>query len=119
MTPEEAYRELLRISKEIGYPVIYKTDLTTFDHDAIKQFQPTKFIWCLRECGTDLWIPPTPDTPPKERAFAIDWMRLTVKMHPEIRAWLFSKGVLKEIDQKKAFPNERLFTKSYPRTDNL
>jgi hypothetical protein len=96
-----AYDSLMFQAVRKGWPVIFKTDLTQFDRDTLKTDKPEKFIWILRECGTELF---QFGLEGKDRAFEIDWARITVNGHPEAVGWLYDHGKMKEIDLKKAFP---------------
>lgn len=108
----DAYYALLEMSEKIGWPLHYKTDLTEYDKQTLQDLSPQKFIWIVREMGTELLtlgpVAYRGQYTEKQRAGDINWMRLTVHGHPEARGFLFADGRLKEIDLKRAFPKVML-----------
>lgn len=53
----DAFQTLVAESKSVGWPTCYHDDLYVHDRSALEENKPIKFVWLLRECGTDLCIP--------------------------------------------------------------
>lgn len=53
----DAFETLVAESKSVGWPTCYRDDLYVHDRSALEENKPVKFVWLLRECGTDLCIP--------------------------------------------------------------
>ena len=100
MKPEEMLVLLKQHSEKIGMPTAFKTDIQR-DADQIELLHLHKFIWVLRECGTELY--PLTAVQYKVRKAWQTWITVTINSHPEARGFLFSRGEFKEIDLKKTF----------------
>ncbi len=57
-----AYAALLATSERTGFPLRFRTDLTTHDRGALsRSVDPGPFLWVLREDGTNIVFPGTRD----------------------------------------------------------
>ena len=50
----ELFHEMLDISRNIGHPKHWKTDLTKHDKNMIVDLNPGRYYWVVRECGTHI-----------------------------------------------------------------
>lgn len=105
MKPEEIIELLNRQSEKIEMPKNFKGDILR-DAGEIDILHLRKFIWVLRENGTELY--PLTAMPFKIRKAKQLWISVTVKSHPEARGFLFSRGEFKEIDLKRTFRRENI-----------
>ena len=93
--------DILRMQVEkIGLPVHFKDDIL-IDAENIGYLHLNKFIWILRECGTEIY--PLIAMPPRTKKAKLLWMQATIRSHPEARGFLFNRGEFKEINIRKAF----------------
>jgi len=53
----EAFSELEKEALSVGWPSCFTEDFYVHDRRTLDDHRPSKFVWLLRECGTDLCIP--------------------------------------------------------------
>jgi hypothetical protein len=94
-----AYRLIEAKARELGMPTHSQTDLTIKDRAFILAAKPEKFLWIIRNNGTDIF-------PAQEIYRCRNWFWLQLKEHPEASVFLFSNMRLKEI------PRSRLMRKA-------
>ena len=82
----QGYRAIKSEAQDKGWPVIYKGDITTHDRQVLaKKTAPERFVWVLRECGTELLRYGQPG--------ALMWAKAVAKYHPTAR-WYTYNGSL-------------------------
>lgn len=48
------YEQLTTMAKKYKWPELYVHDLTVHDKRTLKEYKPDKFVWVLRQYGTQL-----------------------------------------------------------------
>ncbi len=92
-----AYRLIKAESNLVGWPVVYRTDITKIDRQTLsRKDAPESFLWILRECGTDLFDLDNPQSPRTHR-FNLEWFEATMREHPENKTYLYDLGTLREV----------------------
>lgn len=56
LLPTKFYEMIVNQANKFGYPVNYQTDLLFHDKFNLWFYEPTKFIWVLRENGTGICL---------------------------------------------------------------
>jgi hypothetical protein len=89
-----AYDALLAEANRLGRPLVYTSDLFR-DWQATQQNGGReRFVWGLREHGTDLyWL----DLPEDGRLWAWDWMRASQACNPTTRWYVWTGSRLIEV----------------------
>jgi len=88
------YRLLEAKARELGMPTHSQTDLTVKDRAFVLAARPKKFLWIIKNNGTDIF-------PAQEMYRCRNWFWLQIKEHPEASVFLFSNMRLKEIPRSK------------------
>lgn len=78
-TTPSIYDLLVAESKRLGWPTIFRTDLTMHDRQMLRQRDPLQggeFVWVVREHGTHLYFI---EAAPKQQA--ADWFLWMMRYH--------------------------------------
>ncbi len=89
-TNKRAYGLLLAVSRRVGWPILYATDLLIHDRDTLTHLgAPAVFGWRLGDCGTDLFA--------AGDAQALVWAEACARSDAASHWYWYEGGVLGEV----------------------
>jgi hypothetical protein len=99
------YQVLKAESRRVGWPRSFVTDLTEHDHKALRTYRPDRFVWLLRETGTQLYCAQMAEQ--HREWLRNSWVYIELMYHkqhsPGARFYTYDQGTLAEVTSDQAW----------------